>query len=66
MCVRMSVREAEEPNGRKRFTFSGSVLVFLKSVSPDEGLAQGQAAASAPLKAAIGFKQQRLLSPLGQ
>lgn len=57
-------REGEKQNGRKRFTFSGSVLVFSKSVSPSEGLAQGQAAASAPLEAAIGFKQQLRVSPL--
>lgn len=42
-------------NGRKRFSFSGSVLGLSKCVSPSEGLVQGQAAG--PRTHSIGFKQ---------
>lgn len=54
----------ERQNRCKRFKFSRSVRVFLKCVSPTEGLIQGQAIVSAPLKAAIGFKQQPHSSPI--
>lgn len=43
--------------------FCGSVLGVFMCVSPKEELAQGQAPASAPLKAAIGLKQQPRPSP---
>lgn len=63
----VSVRERERKdrewwrrNGPKRFRLCGSALV---SVSPSKVLAQGQAAASAPLQASIGF-EQKLRPPL--
>lgn len=61
---RFYVYVVERQNRCKGFKFSRSVRGVLKCVSPTEGLIQGQAIASAPLKAAIGFKQQPHSSPL--